>query len=155
ERALRELQLHAVHLEKLLELLHERVLRLREDVDQRLFVELVQGRDHRQSADELGDEPELEEIFGLRAREQLAELELLLRLDVGAEAQGLLADAALDELLEPHEGAAADEQDVLRVDLEEILLRVLSAPLRRDVRDGALDDLEEGLLHALARHVSR
>src|SRR5690606_20982476 len=49
----------------------------------------------------------------------------------------------------------ADEEDVLRIDLQEILLRVLAAALRRDVRDRALDDLEEGLLHALARDVTR
>ena len=47
ERALRELELHAVHLEELLVLLHERVLRLREDVDQRLLVQLVERREHR------------------------------------------------------------------------------------------------------------
>ena len=69
ERALRELELDAVHLEELLELLHEAVLRLGEDVDQRLLVELVQRREHRQAADELGDEAELEQVFRLhRAR---------------------------------------------------------------------------------------
>ena len=55
----------------------------------------------------------------------------------------------------PDEGAAADEEDVGRVDLQEILLRVLAAALGRHVRDRALDDLEERLLHALARDVAR
>jgi len=36
---------------------------------------------------------------------------------------------------------AADEEDVVRVDLDELLMRVLAAALRRDVRDRALDDL--------------
>ena len=67
----------------------------------------------------------------------------------------LLADAALDDLLEAAERAAADEQDVGRVDLQELLLRVLAAALRRHVRDRALDDLEQRLLHALARDVAR
>jgi hypothetical protein len=66
----------------------------------------------------------------------------------------VLADAALDDLVEPDERAAADEQDVGRVDLQELLLRVLAAALGRHVRDGALDDLEQRLLHALARHVA-
>src|ERR1019366_8598034 len=123
QRAFGELELHAVHLEETLVLLHERVLRLREDVDERLFVELV-------------------------------ELEVFLALDVGAEAERRLTRAPLDDLLETDERAAADEEDVGRVDLQEILLRVLSAALGRHVGDGALDDLEERLLHALARDVA-
>ena len=54
----------------------------------------------------------------------------------------------------PGEGAAADEQDVGGVDLQELLLRVLAAALRRHAGDRALDDLEQRLLHALARHVA-
>src|SRR5690606_3457345 len=51
-------------------------------------------------------------------------------------------------------GAAHDEQDVAGVDLQELLLRVLAAALRRDAGDGALDELQQRLLHALARHVA-
>src|SRR5262249_38420204 len=144
-----------VHLEELLELLHERVFRLREDVDERFLVELVERREHGQAADELGDEPELEEVLRLHLREELAELEVLLRLDVRAEAERALPDPALHDLLEADERAAADEEDVRRVDLEEVLLRVLAPALRRDVRDRALDDLEERLLHAFARDIAR
>ena len=71
-----------------------------------------------------------------------------------AEADPALADALLDDLLEPLEGAAADEQDVAGVDLDVFLVRVLAAALRRDVGDGALDDLQERLLHALAGDVA-
>ena len=63
--------------------------------------------------------------------------------------------ACLDDLLETVERAAADEEDVLRVELDVFLLRVLAAALRRNRRDRALDDLEERLLHAFARHVAR
>ena len=100
QRALRELELHPVHLEELLVLLHERVLRLREDVDERVLVQLVERREHRQAADELRDQAELEQVLRLHLLEQLAELVVLLALDVGAEAERLLADAALDDLLE-------------------------------------------------------
>ena len=77
------------------------------------------------------------------------------RLHVGLEAERLLADAALDRLVEADERAAADEQDVRRVDLEELLVRVLAAALRRHVGDRALEDLEQRLLDALARDVAR
>ena len=59
-----------------------------------------------------------------------------------------------DDPLEPGEGAAADEEDVGRVDLQEFLLRMLAAALRGHARHGALDDLEERLLHAFARDVA-
>ena len=75
-------------------------------------------------------------------------------LGVGPEAERLLADAALDHLVEADEGAAADEQDVRGVDLVELLVRVLAAALRRHVGDRALEDLEQRLLHALARDVA-
>src|SRR5450631_4533003 len=60
QSALGELQLHAVHLEQLLKLLHQAVLGLGQDVDQRVFRELVQGGDHRQTADELRNQAELQ-----------------------------------------------------------------------------------------------
>ena len=61
----------------------------------------------------------------------------------------------LDDLVQPHEGAAADEEHVGGVDLDELLVRVLAAALGRHVGDRALQDLQQGLLHALARHVAR
>ena len=76
------------------------------------------------------------------------------RLDVGLEAERLLAGAALDLLVEADERAAADEEDVGRVDLEELLVRMLAAALRRHVGDRAFEDLQQRLLHALARDVA-
>src|SRR5438093_1315341 len=60
----------------------------------------------------------------------------------------------LHDLLETFEGAAAHEKDVRCVDLNEVLVRVLPAALRRDVRDGPLEDLEERLLDALTGDVA-
>ena len=67
----------------------------------------------------------------------------------------VFSDAAADDLLQPVERAAADEQDVGGVDLDEVLVRVLAPALRRHRGDGAFDQLEQRLLHALARHVAR
>ena len=66
-----------------------------------------------------------------------------------------MADAALDDLLEVRERAAADEQHVGGVDREELLVRVLAPALRRHRGHRALEDLEQRLLHALAGHVAR
>ena len=67
----------------------------------------------------------------------------------------LLAHAAVDHLVEADEGAAADEQDVGGVDLEELLVRVLAPALGRHVGHRAFEDLQERLLDALTRHVAR
>ena len=74
--------------------------------------------------------------------------------DVRAEADRLALQAVADDLLEARERAAADEQDVGRVDLQEFLLRMLAAALRRDRSGGAFHQLEQRLLHALARDVA-
>ena len=66
----------------------------------------------------------------------------------------LLAVARLDELLQAGERTPHDEEDVRRVDLDELLVRVLAAPLRRHGGGRALEDLEEGLLHPLAGDVA-
>src|SRR6516225_2555089 len=73
---------------------------------------------------------------------------------LGAEADGGRPPARRDDLLKPIEGAATHEQDVGGVDLQELLLRMLASALRRHRRDGAFHDLEQGLLHALARDVA-
>src|SRR5829696_3654514 len=154
QRLVLEGQVDALHLEQALVLLDERVLRLLEDALQRHLVEILERRDHRQAADELGDEAEFQEVFGLDEAEHLAGAAVVRRRDRGTEAdRGALA-AGRDDALQAGKGAAADEQDVRRVDLQELLLRVLAAALRRHRGDRPLHDLEQRLLHALARHVA-
>jgi hypothetical protein len=150
ERVVGEVELDPVELEELPVLLHERVLRLREDVDKRLLVQIVHVGDDGEPPDELGDEPVLQQVLGEHLAERLADVLLLASADVGAEADALVADARLDDLVETRERAAADEQDVRRVDLDELLVRVLAPSLRRNARRRALQDLQQRLLHAFA-----
>ena len=79
----------------------------------------------------------------------------VLAVHLGSEADPALADPALDQLVETGERPATDEQDVRGVDLDELLMRVLAAALGRHRGGGALEDLQECLLHAFARHVTR
>src|SRR5687767_5182722 len=145
-----------LEVEELLVLLGERVLGLEENPDERVFVERLERDDDRKTPDELGNQPEAKQVVGLDfgVGVLLVELGPVAAARAG-EADLLPAGAGLDDLLEPVERAAADEQDVLRVDLDVFLLRVLAAALRRHRRDGPLEDLEERLLHAFARHVAR
>ena len=94
--------------------------------------------------------PNLSRSSGSTCLSSSVRLRCFLRLDVRAEAEAAAAQPPLDDLLQAAERAAADEEDVGGVDLQELLLRVLAAALGRDVGDGALDDLQQRLLHALA-----
>ena len=71
-----------------------------------------------------------------------------------AEADLLVADAVLDQALQAVEGAAADEEDVGGIDLDEVLVRVLATALRGDIGHGALEDFQQRLLHAFPADVA-
>src|SRR4051812_10187178 len=116
QRVLGEHELDPVEAEEALELLDDRVARLGEDGDQVLARELVHRGGDRQAADELRDQPVLHEVLGEAALEQLAHVAVGARLDVRAEADALVADPALDDLVQVGERPAADEQDVRGVD---------------------------------------
>ncbi|WP_425528451.1 hypothetical protein, partial [Xanthomonas oryzae] len=78
----------------------------------------------------------LDQIFRLDFGQDLAHFLLALAaLDLGTEANTTgIVGTLLNHLIQAGERAAADEQDVLGVDLQEFLLRVLTATLRRRVR---------------------
>src|ERR1700674_5267928 len=90
----------------------------------------------------------------LDVAEDLTLLSILGRDDLGGEADRARPAARRNNLLEASEGAATDEQDAGGVDLHEFLLRMLAAALRRHTRHRAFHDLEQRLLHALARYVA-
>src|ERR1700761_4925078 len=155
--------LHALILEQLGVLLQNRIPRARQDVDQGSLVQLVQDAKHWQTADELRDEPVLQQILRFRLAEHLR---VALRTNRGylgsiqvsvgdrLEAERLLADAAGDDLLETDKRATADKEDVRRVNNRELLVRVLASALRRDIRNCAFEQLQQRLLHTLARNVT-
>ncbi len=155
ERVLGEDQLDAVEGEEALELLDERVARLDEDRDEVVAGELVHRGHHRQAADELGDQPVLDQVLGQAVLEDLARVAVRAGLDRGGEADALVADAPLDQLVEVRERPAADEQHVGRVDRQELLVGVLAPALRGHRGLGALEDLQQRLLDALAGDVAR
>ena len=100
---------------------------------------------HRHTADKLRDQPVFRQILGHHLLQQIVHILLLPVNDLRVKADGTGAQAVLHHLLEPVEGSAADKQDVGRVDLEELLLRVLSASLGRNAGHRALQNLKERL----------
>ena len=152
-------QLDSIHAEQRLVLLDDGVLGLGEHPDQVVFVERVQPDDHRQPSDELRYESVVHQVVGVYVPPHFVggALAPVVGHDVGLEPDALavLERAFLDDLVDSLERAAAHEQDVVRTDLEEVLVRMLPSALRRNVGDAPFDDLEQRLLHALARHVAR
>ena len=86
--------------------------------------------------------------------EDFTDVLILLPLDIGTEADALLVQALLDDLFQAVKGATADEQDILGIHLDELLVGVLASTLRGDVGHRALENLQQRLLHALARDVA-
>ena len=135
QRIVGEGQLDILQLEQLLILLDQRVLRLGQDLHQRR-----RHRDPRSVAitgrrpTNSGIRPNLSRSSG-----SLFSSSSPVRRSSGAATCApkpidLLLQAVADDLFEAREGAAADEQDVGRVDLQEFLLRMLAPALRRHAR---------------------
>ena len=72
----------------------------------------------------------------------------------GLEADSLLPDPAFDDFLDALERSSADEEDVRRIEGDEFLVRVFPAAARRDVCDGAFEDLQKRQLDALAGYIA-
>src|SRR6266403_627989 len=155
QRVLPEVEFDAFHVEQFPILLGERVLRLQQDRDQRVLVQLFERRHHRQAADELGNQTVLDEIFGLGIVEYVVAVRpRILFPNLGHEADPALVGPVHDDLFEAGKRTAANEQDVRGVDLQELLLRVLAAALGRNGGDGAFDQLQQRLLHTFAGNVA-
>jgi hypothetical protein len=75
-----------------------------------------------------GISPKLRRSLRHDAGEHLGRLRRVLGAHVGAEADGVLTDPAADDLVETGERATADEEDVRRVDREELLVGMLAPP---------------------------
>src|SRR5437762_2635730 len=99
-RVIGELQADLLEVEVLLVLLDDRVLRFSENPDEGRLVEVVERRDDRQPADELGDEPVLQQILGLDHRQEVAHPALLAPLDLRAEAHAGPPHARLADVLD-------------------------------------------------------
>src|SRR2546426_8834469 len=78
EGAVGEAEVHALHLEELLVLPGEGVLRLLQDADQRRLVELLERGDDREPPHGIGDQPDLEQVLGLHLVQEVAHGALVL-----------------------------------------------------------------------------
>ena len=69
------------------------------------------------------------------------------------ESKGFGAKAAVNDLIETKESSSADEEDVLGIDLDVFLLRMLASTLRWNTAGRPLQDLEKGLLDPFSGNI--
>ena len=131
-------------------MLDHRVFRLGENLHQRVFTQFGQRGDHRHAPNQLGDQAELDQIFWFDVLERLRQGAGLLAFDNRTKTDARRLSTVFNHLFQPGKSATATEKDVGRIDLQKILIRVLAAALRRHRCHGALDQLEQRLLHAFA-----
>jgi len=96
----------------------------------------------------------LQQILRLHVGKQLTKGFVMAGVQCRSKPHALAAHTALNELLQTMKGAATDEENLGRIDLEKFLLGMFASPLRRDTRHGPLKNLQERLLDALAGHVA-
>src|SRR3546814_10234456 len=93
QRVVGEGQADLLQIEQFLILLDQRVLGLAQYLDQRIDVEILERRDHRQAADKFGDQAELEEILWLDLLDHLARAAFVGAGDMRAQADRLALQA--------------------------------------------------------------
>ena len=149
-----KLKLNVLELEHLAVLTHHGVLGLGQNRHQVVLVKRLRLGDDGRTSHKLGDHAKGVEVL----REHLAQQVVLVDRggagDLGVKAHTLVAHAVGDDLVQTHKGTTADEQDVGRVDLQQLLLGMLAAAGGRNACHRTFKNLKQRLLNALARDIA-
>src|SRR5215204_599122 len=133
QRIVGEFETDVVELELPLILLHKRIFRLGQDLDQRGLVEFLQRSNNRKAADEFRNKTVVDQILRLKTIYRLG-LPLRFRFHLCLEAERFVSHALADDLFQSDESTAANEKNVRRVELCEFLLRVFASAAGWDIR---------------------
>ena len=90
-----------------------------------VFLAIVQRCDNRQSAHQLRNQSELDQILRCHLTENIDQI-LLLLCDRRIKAQRCWRHALLDQFFQAIKRTAADEQDVMGIHMDKFLIRMLS-----------------------------
>mmetsp|Transcript_1574 Transcript_1574/g.2910 ORF Transcript_1574/g.2910 Transcript_1574/m.2910 type:complete len:575 (-) Transcript_1574:427-2151(-) len=129
---------------------------LRQYIHETLLVQTLSGNNDGKPTDELRDHAELDKILGDGVVKVLSlDFEVFnVFLHGGAKADGGGVHSFVDDCFETCKGAAADEENVGGVDLDEISTRILTPRFLGNIDHVALHNLEQRVLHALPRHIA-
>ena len=134
---------------------HQGIFRLGQDADECFFIQLGQCGNNRQTADQLGNQAEFNQIFRLDNFKQLSNIGIFVfAVHRSAKADTALFRTLADNLFQAGKGATADKQDICGIYLNKILIRVLAPALRRYGCHRAFNQFQQSLLHALAGHIA-
>src|SRR5207249_5979810 len=147
-------QPHTLHREKLRVLLDHRVFSLGQNRHHLFLRKSVERAYDRQSPYEFRNHSESEQVFRFDMSDGLLPQCFLDFESRATKAHHFLADTFLNNLIQPDEGAAANEEDFFSVDLDVFLVRVLAPALWRNVAGAALQNLQKCLLNAFARDIA-
>jgi hypothetical protein len=136
-------------------LLHHRVLCIGQNRDHLVFGKGVEATDHRQSSNEFGNHSKSEQVFWFHVADSLLSQSFFHFQGRAAKAHHLLTDALLDDFVEPDKRAAANEKNLLSIDLDVFLMRMFAAALRRNVAHTAFQNFQKRLLHSFAGDIPR
>src|SRR5262249_28125488 len=118
-------------------------------------IEVAHDARNGQPANKLGDQAIADQIARLDLLENLGIAALYRgRCHVCVKPEGAAADALFDNLFQTDKNTTAYKKDVGGIHGRELLMRVLAAALRRNIRRGAFQYLKQRLLHALAGNVA-
>ena len=149
-----KLQLHIVVFHQASILLHQGILRLGEDAHQLVPVQRFQACQNGQTAHQLRNNAEFQQVVGLYKLEHVLFCPLRRGFHICPKTDGFLVQTLLNDLVQPVKSPAADEQDVFGVDLQKLLMGMLASTLGRHIGHSALQDFQQRLLYALAGHVT-
>ena len=155
QRVVRKSQPHVFEFEQPLVLFQQRVLRFRQYLDERAFVQIVHDPRDRQAADKFRDQAVADQIARLDLFEQFGVAFLWRRRrSIRVEAQRAPPGALLDNFFQAYERSAAEKKNVRGVHRSKFLMGMLTATLRRHIGNRAFQYLQQRLLHAFAGNVA-
>ena len=137
-----EHQIRTVEPDQFPELLNQRPLRRLKNPGEVVHAKSIQRRDHWQPPDDLGDQPKRFEVFRLHLPQQPISRHLAVFGHL-TEPEPTPPEPLGDDVFEPDERPAADEQDVRRVEGDAWLSRMLIAALRWHRGDRAFEKLQQ------------
>src|SRR5579875_171739 len=158
QRTLGESQFDILIFEQPLVLANKSILRLGQNFNQRLLIQVAQDADYGQSSHKLRNQSVANQIDRLDLFQQLdiaASGQGLLGFFGNVEPQGLLSDAPFDDFFEADERPTADEKNIRRINRGKFLMGVLPSALWRNVSYSSFQDLEQRLLNAFAGNITR
>ena len=135
-------------------LFNKRILRRCQNSNQRVLIQIGQGRNHWQTADKFRDQTVLQQILWFQILKHFANTTIIVFLDVRSKAHTRAFATLTDNLIKACKGAATDKQDIRCVDLQEFLLRMFTATLWWNRCNCPFHNFQQRLLYPLARNVT-